>query len=157
MSWFINAQQLGIGWLSSFTPFMWRFLTYFTALLIFAVWCWQYQALSSCNYRIMSCFVPMIFTSSYFLKTGARGVKIYSTQQFLNLLHLFWNHCWSLQSDWLSQVQFNHKSHHFFALDYFFTSTQLIIFRGLFNATNQIAREKTNFCNFLQTSSVLDQ
>ena len=32
---------------------------------------------------------------------------------FFKLLYQFWNHWWSLQSDWLSEVWFIHESHYF--------------------------------------------
>ena len=65
---------------------------------------------------------------------------------FYSLLHPFWNHWWSLQSDWFSAVRFIHeslfcsKSHPFPSQWQRNTKTkQPIRFQGFFKVTNQIA------------------
>ena len=63
------------------------------------------------------------------------------------LLHPFWNHWWSLPSEWLLEVQFIPESHYFFSKSHLFPSQwerntktkQPIRFQGLFTVTNQIA------------------
>ena len=65
------------------------------------------------------------------------------------LSHPFWNHLWSLQSDWLSPMRFTHKSHHLSSKSHtfpsqwdIFTKTQQPIkFQGLFKKINEIKRK----------------
>lgn len=65
------------------------------------------------------------------------------------LLHPFWNHLWSLQSDWVSPMRFIHKSHHLSSKSHIFPSQwdiftktqQPIKFQGLFKEINEIKRK----------------
>ena len=54
---------------------------------------------------------------STFSRILLQRIKISDTNwlRFLFLLNPFWNHWLSLQSDWLSAVQFIHESHIFFS------------------------------------------
>ena len=49
-------------------------------------------------------------------------VHLYN-RRYLHLLNPFWNHWWSLESDWLSAVRFIPKSYPFSALNHIFFSS----------------------------------
>ena len=80
--------------------------------------------------------------------TYHRSLQRYSPALiFIYLLNPFWNHCFSLQSNWLSVVRFIHESHLFCSKSHLFLSQwewdsktkQPIRFQGSIKVINKIS------------------